>query len=112
MLLSAGVLRCQTVLLRHGSLNGPILRHFRSGRINGLAHLSPEYFAIKHIHQNSLTEQSQFNQLPPDPVGELGAATTNNHYWQQIPFWKDVSEAHFLSYQWQVKKFPSWVKSC
>jgi len=84
------------MLLRHISLNGQIRRHFLSGGINGLA---TKIFAT---HQNSLTG------LPPDPVGpELGVpivATPNNYYWQQIPFWKDVSEAHFLSYQWQVKK--------
>src|SRR6266545_1188648 len=96
MLLST-VARCRrfptvtSVLFRyHSPLNGPI-RHFRSGGV--------------------LTQIDQVMRLPQNPVTELGlpvAATPdsvgNSHYWQQIPFWKNVSEADFLSYQWQVNR--------
>ncbi len=35
-------------------------------------------------------------------------------YWQTIPLWKDVSEAEFLSYRWQVRSclyfiWPLWA---
>lgn len=98
-------------LFRYGSHMIPSrpIRYFQSGRdLNDASQI----FAAQHAHQEPL----QFNpllELPQDPVtvtelDRISVAATpnavsNSHYWQQIPFWKDASEADFLSYQWQVK---------
>lgn len=92
-------------------LNGPI-RHFRSaGHLKQINDISAENLAAKNTLQNAFASYVQFNQvmgLPQDeldlPVAAPSNCVSNSHYWQRIPFWKNVGEVDFLSYQWQVNK--------